>query len=166
MSLRFFTHPNGRSGNLERDWNHFVTSKPPNTSEVNLITINAERLVAVTNWLKCGRNPDQISVGVLFVVFLAISSNWQCSTLKNVMAAYFPICYTSTASVVWWPEFLATDPEVLGSIPDVSRFFEKQWVWNGVHSASWEQLRSYLKGIVADPVYKTEINDRGNPLRW
>jgi hypothetical protein len=32
-------------------------------------------------------------------------------------------------------EFLATDPEVLGSIPGASRFYEKQWVWNGVHSA-------------------------------
>jgi hypothetical protein len=33
-------------------------------------------------------------------------------------------------------EFLATYPEVLGSIPGASRFSEKQWVWNGVHSAS------------------------------
>jgi hypothetical protein len=33
-------------------------------------------------------------------------------------------------------EFLATDPEVLGSIPGASTFSEKQWVWNGVHSAS------------------------------
>jgi hypothetical protein len=33
-------------------------------------------------------------------------------------------------------EFLATDPEVLGSIPGASRFSEKQQVWNGVHSAS------------------------------
>jgi hypothetical protein len=33
-------------------------------------------------------------------------------------------------------EFLATDPEVPGSIPGASRFSEKQWVWNGVHSAS------------------------------
>jgi hypothetical protein len=24
----------------------------------------------------------------------------------------------------------------LGSIPDATRFSEKQWVWNGVHSAS------------------------------
>jgi hypothetical protein len=34
------------------------------------------------------------------------------------------------------PGAAATDPEVLGSIPGVSRFSEKQWVWNGVHSAS------------------------------
>jgi hypothetical protein len=32
------------------------------------------------------------------------------------------------------------------SIPGASRFSEKQRVWNGVHSASWGQLRSYLKG--------------------
>jgi hypothetical protein len=33
-------------------------------------------------------------------------------------------------------EFLATDPEVPGSIPGATRFSEKWWVWNGVHSAS------------------------------
>jgi hypothetical protein len=47
-----------------------------------------------------------------------------------------------------------------------SRGPEKQRVWNGVHSASWEQLRSYLEEIVAAPVKKTETNDRGDPLRW
>jgi hypothetical protein len=56
--------------------------------------------------------------------------------------------------------------KVLGSIPGVSRFSEKQWVWNGVHSASWGQLRSYLGEILAAPVKKTETNDRGDPLRW
>jgi hypothetical protein len=30
-----------------------------------------------------------------------------------------------TASVVWWSEFLAIDPEVLGSIPGAIRFSEK-----------------------------------------
>jgi hypothetical protein len=29
-----------------------------------------------------------------------------------------------------------------GSIPGATRFSEKQWVWNGVHTASWVQLRS------------------------
>jgi hypothetical protein len=43
---------------------------------------------------------------------------------------------SSMSSVVYWSEFLATDPEVPGSIPDASRFSEKQRVWNGVHSAS------------------------------
>jgi hypothetical protein len=38
--------------------------------------------------------------------------------------------------VVKSSEFLATDPEVPGSISGASRFSEKQWVWNGVHSAS------------------------------
>jgi hypothetical protein len=33
-------------------------------------------------------------------------------------------------------EFLATDPEVPGSIHGVARFSENQWVWNGFHSAS------------------------------
>jgi predicted membrane protein len=33
-------------------------------------------------------------------------------------------------------EFLATDPEVSGSIPGATRFSQKKWVWKGVHSAS------------------------------
>ena len=49
-----------------------------------------------------------------------------------------------TASVVQWSEFLATYTEVSGSIPGATRFSEQQWVWNGVHSASRSQLRSYL----------------------
>jgi hypothetical protein len=61
---------------------------------------------------------------------------------------------------------LAVDPKVSGSIPSVSRFSEKQRVSNEVHSASWGQLRCYLKEKIAVPVYKTEISDRGNPLRW
>jgi hypothetical protein len=40
----------------------------------------------------------------------------------------------------------------LGSIPGTTRYFEKQFVWNGVHSASWVQLRSYLEEKVAAPV--------------
>nr|CAD7416638.1 unnamed protein product [Timema poppensis] len=32
--------------------------------------------------------------------------------------------------------FLDIDPEILGSIPDTSRFSVKQWVWNRVNSAS------------------------------
>jgi hypothetical protein len=32
-----------------------------------------------------------------------------------------------------------------GSIPSTTRSSKKQGVWNGVHSTSWLQLRSYLK---------------------
>jgi hypothetical protein len=42
--------------------------------------------------------------------------------------------------------------ELPGSIPGASRFSEKQRVWNGVHSALWGQLRSYLEENVAAPV--------------
>jgi hypothetical protein len=38
--------------------------------------------------------------------------------------------------VVWWSEFRDIDPQVPGSIPSATKFSEKQWVWNGVHSAS------------------------------
>jgi hypothetical protein len=43
-----------------------------------------------------------------------------------------------------------------------SRRYQIFWkVWNGVHSASWVQLRSYLEEIVAAPVYKIENTDVG-----
>jgi hypothetical protein len=45
----------------------------------------------------------------------------------------------------------------LGSIHGATRFSEKQWVWNAVHSASWIQLRSYLEEIVTAPIQETEI---------
>jgi hypothetical protein len=39
-----------------------------------------------------------------------------------------------------------------GSIPGPTRFSEQKGVWNGVHSASWGQLRSYLNEKVAAQV--------------
>jgi hypothetical protein len=43
-----------------------------------------------------------------------------------------------------------------GFIPRATWFFEKWWVWNGFHSASW----------VATPVYKTEITTVRDQPRW
>jgi hypothetical protein len=48
---------------------------------------------------------------------------------NRLLASWFFAEFTSST-------FLATDPEVPGSIPGASRFSERQWVWNGVHSAS------------------------------
>ncbi|CAG2055018.1 unnamed protein product [Timema podura] len=61
---------------------------------------------------------------------------------------------TISTFVVERSEFLATDPEVPGSIAGTSRFSVK----HGVDSASRGQIRSYLNKEVAVPVYKTEIN--------
>jgi hypothetical protein len=46
-------------------------------------------------------------------------------------------------------------------------FWEAAGLERGPHSLvrTTEELR-VLQGNVAAPVYKTEINDRGNPLRW
>jgi hypothetical protein len=57
--------------------------------------------------------------------------------------------------VVWVP-----------SIPRVTRFSEKWWIGNGVHSASWVQLRSYLEENIVVPVFKTEIMGVGEPPCW
>jgi hypothetical protein len=39
-----------------------------------------------------------------------------------------------------------------GSIHGATRYSEKLWVWNGVRSTSWVQLRDYLEEKVAAPV--------------
>jgi hypothetical protein len=44
--------------------------------------------------------------------------------------------WRAIASVISWSELLATDPEVPGSILGITRFSEKQWAWNRVHSPS------------------------------
>jgi hypothetical protein len=61
---------------------------------------------------------------------------------------------------------LAADPEVPGSIPDAIKFSEYQWVWNGVHLALEGIKEELLEKKVTAPVYKTEINDCGDPSRW
>jgi hypothetical protein len=55
--------------------------------------------------------------------------------------------YSLCGLVVRVPGYRSRGP---GSIPGTARFSEWQWVWNGVHSASWVQLRSYLKEKSSD----------------
>jgi hypothetical protein len=47
---------------------------------------------------------------------------------------------------------LAANPEVPGFILDATRFSEKQWVWNGVHSALVRINAELLERKVAAPV--------------
>jgi hypothetical protein len=56
------------------------------------------------------------------------------ATFRNHLIVIY--ANVQAASVVWWSEFLATDPEVRVRFPALPDFSEKQWVWNGVHPAS------------------------------
>jgi hypothetical protein len=49
--------------------------------------------------------------------------------------------------MVYWSEFLATDPEVLVRLPALPDFLRSSGSGNG-----YTQLRSYLEEIVAGPV--------------
>jgi hypothetical protein len=42
-----------------------------------------------------------------------------------------------TASVVQGSEFLTANSEVSGTIPGATKISAYQWIWNGIHSASW-----------------------------
>jgi hypothetical protein len=60
--------------------------------------------------------------------------------------------------VVRVPGYRSRSP---GSILGITRFSEKYWVWNGVHTVLGVQLRSYLKEKVAVLVKKIEITAVG-----
>jgi hypothetical protein len=64
--------------------------------------------------------------------------------------------------VVTVPGYRSRGPS---SIPGAIRFSEKYWVRNGIHSASWVQLRSYLEEKLAAPVQKIENTAVGEPPR-
>jgi hypothetical protein len=103
---------------------------------------------------------ENTKLGSFYVLYLLILPiQWlNHDRVRDKKNCYLIMAYEFkwTASVVYWSEFLARDLEVLGSIPCASRFSEKQRVWNGVYSASWRKLRSYLEENVAAPVKKTE----------
>nr|CAD7199316.1 unnamed protein product [Timema douglasi] len=63
-----------------------------------------------------------------------------------------------TISGVICSEFLVTYPEIPGSIPDNSSFSLKQWVWNGVNSASLRLMQSYLNEKVAAQIIREFCN--------
>jgi hypothetical protein len=62
-----------------------------------------------------------------------------------------------------------TDAEVLVSIPGASRFSERQWVWNGVHSASWVLVSITEELLGRNSSSSGQENreyDGGDLLRW
>jgi hypothetical protein len=91
----------------------------------------------------------------------APSTTTQCSSSsppKNLrlvamlkLNAQRPTCATHRfcGLVVRVPGYRSRGP---GSTSGSTRFSEKYWVCNGVHSASWVQLRSYLEENTAAPV--------------
>jgi hypothetical protein len=71
-----------------------------------------------------------------------------------------PFC---EALVVRVPGYRSIGP---GSIPGPTKFSEKQWVWNRVHSASWVQLRSYLEEKNSGSGLENLDYGRRDPSRW
>jgi hypothetical protein len=52
-----------------------------------------------------------------------------------------------------------------GSILGATRISEKWWVWNGVHSATWVQMKSYLKKSSGSGLESRKYGHR-DPSRW
>jgi hypothetical protein len=87
--------------------------------------------------------PDSVTIGTVLQMQSRFSERWprkeQSSVFRRLIAGFL---LGLTASVVQWSEFLAIDPEARVRFPELPE--KKLWVWNGVHLASWVQLRSYF----------------------
>jgi hypothetical protein len=57
----------------------------------------------------------------------AISLNWSLINVLFQSSKFLLVLFQAyeTASVIWWSEFLITDPEVPGLIPGATRFYQK-----------------------------------------
>jgi hypothetical protein len=53
-----------------------------------------------------------------------------------------------------------------GSIPVATRFSEKEWVWNGVYSASWVTIEELLGRKSSGSGLESREYGRGDPLCW
>jgi hypothetical protein len=82
---------------------------------------------------------------------------------RVLLDAYFGTLFGHCSLVVRIRGYKPRDP---GSISGATRFCDKQLVWNGVHSASWVQLSSYLEEKVAAPLYETDITAVEDPPSW
>jgi hypothetical protein len=60
----------------------------------------------------------------IFTYYMKNNVQIVISTAYAFSVAFFTVMLGVTASVVWWSEFLATYPEVPGSIPGPTRFSE------------------------------------------
>jgi hypothetical protein len=83
-------------------------------------------------------------------------------TVQNTRPEYFTTHNHKTdrlcGIVVGVPDYRSRGP---GSITGGTSFSDTYWVWNGVHSASWVQLRSYFEERVAAPVMKIKVTALG-----
>jgi hypothetical protein len=76
---------------------------------------------------------------------------WDASSLVKVIKPFY-----ASYSLV----HMVQESDNLKHSPALTRMFRFK------HSASWGLLRSCLKETVVAPIQKTEINGRGNSLRW
>jgi hypothetical protein len=64
---------------------------------------------------------------------------WQHSWWLRIRFGFLQSCYRFCGLVTRVPIYRSGGP---CSIPGATRFSEKWWVWNGVHSASWVHSRN------------------------
>jgi hypothetical protein len=93
----------------------------------------------------------------LWIVLAAGSAVWRVVVCNWYSIIFSRLAYLHVdhlcGLVVRVPGYRSRGP---GSIPGATRFCEKYWVWNGVHSASWVQLKSYLKKKCRKPRIRPE----------
>jgi hypothetical protein len=123
-------------------------------------TVNSHTLVHCNNW----------SMGLQIMSVTMLENCKSSATCKKsiVIRNNWPGCTNFIEQLIHkdrlcGPGYRTRGP---GSIPGATRFSEKQWVWNGVHSASWVQPRSDLEEKVAAPGLEFRDYGRRDPSRW
>ena len=85
-------------------------------STQHLIIYNKKQTVRI--------NLNSNCVGLRDLLVMVFCIHNMKSRIKKALGYFRIVKAWMTASVVWWPEFLATDTEVSGSIPCATRFSE------------------------------------------
>jgi hypothetical protein len=65
-------------------------------------------------------------VGVLFKVFMSTALHWHYAATVMAYESLYIMQLPLTASVAWWSEFLATDPEARVRFPALPDFLTKK----------------------------------------
>jgi hypothetical protein len=103
-----------------------------------------EMLVSTRKTIQCQRNvgfyPQDYTVSQTTI--------WNCLRHEHVQNIHFHSFVSTFLCTFFFPSSYLSSTSFRsrgqGSIPGSNRVSEKLWVWNGVHSASWVQLRGYL----------------------
>jgi hypothetical protein len=91
-------------------------------------------------------NTGRLVLGLRWIQYRHTITLNQFDTQKQNFASVWYTTY------IWPSLWSGGQNSCLQPLRSQARFSEKQWIWSGVHWASWGWVRSYLKEKVVTPV--------------